>query len=104
MGSVEDAALQTAGEDILSKLGQSATYKPVVGDPVSCTVHYDNELSVTPEDYDIQAHGPLQTVEGLLHELGREPGKNDKFIIGSTTYKVQTVLENDGLFVLLAVK
>ena len=104
MGDVEEAALLLAGQDILSKLGRSATYTPLVGDPVSCQVHYENELTITPGGYDVQAHGPLQTIEGLLSELGQEPGKGDQFTIGSDTYTVQTVLDNDGLFVLLAVK
>jgi len=104
MGTVEEAALQRAGEDIMSKLGQSATYQPVVGDQVTCTVHYDRELSVTPEDYDVQAHGPLETIEGLLHQLGQEPNDGDKFIIGSITYIVKGILENDGIFVMCQVK
>ncbi|MHC4361379.1 MAG: head-tail joining protein [Planctomycetota bacterium] len=104
MGSTEEAALLLAGQNILLKLGKAATYTPSVGDPVSCTVHYENELTVTPGSFDIQAHGPLETIEGLLSELGREPDKGDQFTIGSDTYTVQTVLDNDGMFVLLAVK
>ena len=104
MGLVEEAALLLASENVMSLLGKAATYTPLVGDPVSCNVHYETENAIEPGGYDAQTYKPLETIEGLLTELGKEPVKGDRLTIGSSTYTVQTVLENDGIFILMAVK
>jgi hypothetical protein len=109
MGTVETEALLKAGEDIMSKLGQPATYRPGNGDPVSCTVHLDEDLKITPDNFDLQAYHPTKTIEALLHEIGQIPKKahgstpGDTFEIGSYSYEVKTVLEQDGIFVMVGV-
>jgi hypothetical protein len=109
MGTVEDNALIAAGERIMAKWGQAATYRPGNGEPVSCTVHLDEDLKITPENFDLQAYHPTKTIEALLHEIGQIPKKahgstpGDTFEIGSYSYEVKTVLEKDGIFVMVGV-
>lgn len=103
MGADETAAIQAAGERIMESLGNSAVYYPDNGDPVDCTVHLDEDIKISPEGFELQVYQPTKTIEALYHEIGQIPKKGERFVIGSYSYTVKTVLEQDGIFVLMGV-
>lgn len=100
---------EQAAEDIFDKEGIAATYTPSVGDPVPCQIDYMQNVNLEPEGYDSQIWGTGKTVEAILSILGKEPDTDETFTITEGKYidtvlTVQTVLENDGLFVTVVVK
>ena len=44
------------------------------------------------------------TIEAMLKDLGREPDRDDTFVLAGTTYTVLAVIENDGRFVRVSVR
>ncbi len=112
---INDAVFARVGLDVLTQFGDSATYTPVVGDPVTlCTVHLDTEVESSPDGYSVQARGAELTIEALIAEIGndisiRRPSGSgyavaDRFTVGSDVYEVTEVLEEDTVFILMAVR
>jgi len=90
----------TAAADILSLLGTSATFTPATGSPVEgVNVVVDLELLMQPGGYNADAYAQYTTIECLLSDLPHEPNRNESFSVSGTVYNVDSVLENDGLFV-----
>lgn len=83
--------------------GVAASYTPYGGAAVACTVILHKATAPQPQGYEAQAWGPGTTIESRLSETTSEPNRNDTFLIGSTTYTVQEVLENDDYVVKTAV-
>jgi len=90
--------------EIANHFNSVATFTPATGDPVPLVrVELSKEVDPQAVNFDSQAWAQVQTIEGLLSEIGREPDKSETFIISAVTYTVQKVLENDGYFVKMAV-
>ena len=103
----EESTFDDMAEDLfdnISGLGRAATYVPVVGDPVSCSVNWSKEVDPQPVGYDSQTWASANTVEYLLDEVGQQASRGDKFLIGSTELTVQAVIGGDDRFVKVAVK
>ena len=103
MGTIEETAMQAAAENVMAKFGKSANYKPGNGEPVSCTVHLDEDVKMTPDGLQYQVVQPKKTIEALLHEIGQVPKKGDVFEIESYAYTVKGVIDLDAWFVLMDV-
>lgn len=99
-----ESILDRASADIFAQLGRAATFTPATGSAVSCTVVLDVGVRLQTDGYTGQASAQVTTVEGLVSEIGREPNRNETFLIGSTTYTVQSTLENDGRHYKVTVK
>ncbi len=103
----EEATFNQAAQDIVDAQGQSATFTPLVGDPVSCTVNPEIEVEFQPAG-ESQVWEPGTTIEYLLSEVGKEADPGDTFLIAAGiyagTYTVKAVLENDGRFCKVTVK
>lgn len=98
-----EAIFDAAAQDIFDALGQSATYTPLVGDPVTLQVHLEQEVDFQPAgESAVWESG--RTIEYILADIGAEANVGDTFLIGATTYTVKAVVENDGRFVTVAVK
>lgn len=101
MGFVD--AISTAAADIIRNIGQTATYTPSAGDPVTLYVDLSYVIDGQPDGLAV-AWTSRKTIECLLSDCGKEPDKAETFLVGSTTYTVTEVIENNGTFVKLAVK
>ena len=97
----EDISRQAA-LDILAEIGQDATYSHPGDDPVSCKVNVEIGVDLQPEG-NAQVWEKGVTVEYAIDEVGREADSGDTFTIGTVTYTVKRVVENDGYFVKVAV-
>ena len=82
-------------------VGQSATFTPASGDPVSLTVNVTRE--VVPQGYDATAWTSEYTVECILADLPREPDRGETFTIDGTSYTVREVMDNNGYTVKMVV-
>lgn len=87
----------TAG--IFTMDGDDATFTPAGGVPVSCHVFVTKSVMLQPAGVETQVWQRGTTIEALVSELGGEPDRGDVFTVGSATYTVQAILENDGLVV-----
>ena len=105
MGTVEETAFLAAGDKVMEKLGKAAMYYPVDGEEISCTVHLDEELTTSPDGFDLKAYQATKTIEALFSEIGKFPQKGERFVIGSYSYEVKSVIPQDSsdIFVLIAV-
>ena len=109
MADTPEEIFDAAAIDIFNAAGVSATYTPAVGDPVTCKINYLQDVDLEPEGYETQVWGKGKTVEAVLGVIGQEPDTDETFTITAGKYidtvlTVQTVIENDGIFVKVAVK
>lgn len=102
MGLLEDI-LQPAGEDILAEMGQAAIYLPTNGESVSCMVYVEEDLRISPDNFDLKTYRPTKTIRALYHEIGQIPKKGDRFEVGSLSYAVQTVTDKGKVFLIISV-
>ena len=100
----EELTFDNMAEDLFDTLGQDATYKPLTGENVSCKVIIEKEFDPQPIGSESQAWASRSTLEYRLDEVGQQANRGDIFTIGSTDYKVQSVIEGDQRFVKVAVK
>jgi hypothetical protein len=91
--------------DVSQSLGAVVTYCPLgTGDEISMTVSIDMEIEQSPDGFQGGAWSQVLTIEGLLSDFTAEPNIGDEIHDGDTVYTVKRVLENDGIFVKVAVK
>jgi hypothetical protein len=104
MASVVDTQLDSAASDILSQCGESATYTPVTGDPVSgvMVIPVEGVLLQPGTEAEVWAQGT--TLDFLLADTGKVPARGDTFETSTTIYTVREVLENDGRWCKVQVK
>ena len=105
---MSEALFSQAAQDIFDALGQSATFTPLVGDPVeNVTINLEIEVAYQPAG-ESQVWEQGTTIEYVLSEVGKEADPGDTFLIASGTYAgnytVKAVAENDGRFVKVTVK
>ncbi len=93
----------SAAQDIFDALGQSATFTPVVGDPVP-SLQVDLDQEVDWQGGTAQVYESGLKIEYILSDIGYEANPGDIFTIDETDYTVKSVVENDGWFVTVAVK
>ncbi len=105
---MSEALFSQAAQDIFDALGQSATFTPLVGDPVeNVTINTDIEVGPQPVG-ESQVWDQVVAIEYILAEVGKEADPGDTFLIAAGihagTYTVGAVLENDNRFCKVAVK
>ncbi|MBF0395770.1 MAG: hypothetical protein HQK78_03285 [Desulfobacterales bacterium] len=90
-------------KDIFNAFGQDAIYMPISGKKRQVRVAIDYKTELQPSGqasvYEIGT-----TMECILAEIGREPNRGDRFQIGNKVYKVDSIIQNDGRVVKMAVK
>jgi len=85
---------------IAENFSSFATFTPAVGSPVlllRCDLN--KEIVEQPGAYDMTTWTQHTTIKCLLSDLAAEPNRGETFLISSTTYTVQGVIENDRNFV-----
>jgi hypothetical protein len=100
------AIFTDAMDDLTGTLGETAVYTPGDGGAAVSGVPVNVEIEVEgqPDGYNGTAWTQIQTVEGLLADFGQEPNEGDTIEMAGTIYTVKRVLENDGIFVKMAVR
>jgi hypothetical protein len=96
--------LDFAGDAIFAAAGQSATFTPTAGAAVTLSVDVSRKTEYQVQGFETGAAGSEITVEAILDDLGSLPTRGATFLVGTTTYTVTHILENDGRFVKCAVK
>ena len=91
------------GAEVLFEIwpeAEEAIFVPLSGARVTgFNVVIDKSLKNLPDGYDVQAWGDVVELQYLLDQVGREAKIDEKFIVGTRTYKVVNLMENDGRFV-----
>ena len=108
MSATLDEILDQAAEDIWDDLGTEATYQSK--DPVpemACRALVERDVILEMQDprglsLTTQIHGVALSV--LAADFSETPGPGDRFVVGSTTYRVESVYSNDGRLVRMQVK
>jgi hypothetical protein len=96
--------LDTAMTDLFNQVGDDATYTSVSGSALPCKVWIQKDVELQPTDFTGQAVETATVLECLLSEVLTVPRRNSTFLVGTTTYTVQTVQKNDGRILTLVVK
>jgi len=97
--------LNNALTDIFgSVLGEDATYTPAVGAAVACRVVVNRNVLLQPDGMTVQVYDKGTTIEAMLSVIGSEPNRGDTFTVGTETYTVQSIEQNDGYTVTAVVK
>jgi len=91
-------------EDLAETMGVSATYTPAVGDAVTLDVLLNQGVQMQPGPLEAQVWQQGTTIDALLDDLGKEPDRDETITIGSTTYTVLSIAENDGTWVKIIVR
>lgn len=87
---------------------EDATYTPAGGVTIDCKVFIDFDVQFQPSGMEAQVWKRGTTIEALLSEaeggIGlTEPNRGDVFVYDGTSYKVSSVMSNDGLTVKMVV-
>ena len=93
----EETAFDQMAVDLLIGLGLDATFIPKIGDSVALKVHYDQTVDYHPDGYAGTYQGYLRTIEFIYTDIGKMPVKDDCFLIGSTRFEVQRILEHENM-------
>jgi hypothetical protein len=96
--------LDAAMTDLFNNVGEDAIYTPVTGAVLSCKVWIQKDVQLQPIDFTGQAVENSTLLECLLSEVLTVPQRGATFLVGSTTYTVQTLQKNDGRILTLVVK
>jgi hypothetical protein len=84
---------------LFGEMGVSAIFTPAAGDPVTLMVSYQEEILLQPGALTAEVYAPAKTIEFQLSDIGRKPVEGETFTIGSTVYKVASILASeDGFF------
>ncbi|MDX9819493.1 MAG: hypothetical protein RBT16_11305 [Desulfococcus multivorans] len=97
------AVFNEALPGIFAAAGEDAVFMPAAGNPIPCKVFIDFDVSLEPAGVDARVWQQGTVIEALLSEIGREPDRGETFTIGSETFTVQAILENDRLSVKMQV-
>lgn len=81
------AAFSAAG------LADAAVYTQVGGSPLSCTVYVDR--GVTYQGFDGTVRNDAVSITAFLDEIASVPLRGALFVVGGTTYKVDSVTIKD---------
>lgn len=91
------AVLNNALTDIFgSALGEDATYTPLVGTAKACRVIVNRNVLMQPDGMTAMVYEKGTTVEAMLSVIGGEPNRGDTFTVGTDTWTVQSIEQNDG--------
>lgn len=82
-----------------SAVGADATFTLAGGTAVSCRVILERNVLMQPSSMDVQVWERGTTIEAQLAEIINEPDRGDTFAVGSETFTVQSIEENDGITV-----
>lgn len=101
-----DEIFDQALDDIFWEMGETATFTPQGGEPVTCQVIISKGDNLQPSGYEAQVFALGMSLEALLAETVVEPRRNDTFLVGAVTYIVKGPAEriNDGRVVKMAVE
>ena len=88
-----------------SPIGDDAVYTPYGGAALPpLRVIIDRSFSLHPAG-DAQVYERGVTIEVILDDISNvEPNRGSTFVVGSETFTVQSILENDGLTAVCVVK
>jgi len=82
-----------------SPIGDDAVYTPSGGMSIACRVIITRDVLLQPASMDTQVFDHGTTIEAILEDIGAEPNRGDTFVIGTETFTVQSIEQNDGLTV-----
>lgn len=99
-----ETIFDNAAEDLFNRIGRDAVYQPIVGSPVSCKIVIERDVDLEPFGLNAQVWGKGITIEAILSVLGKEPDAEETFTVDGIIYEVQTIKENDEIFVTMVVK
>jgi hypothetical protein len=92
----EETGFNQMAEDLFNGLGVDATFIPKIGDSVALKVNYDQTVDYHPDGYAGNFQGYLRTIEFIYADIGKLPAKDDCFLIGTTRFEVQRILDHEG--------
>ena len=72
------------------EFAETATYTPVSGEAVTCSVIVDHDVYIQPETYESSAVEIGTTIDARVDYVGK-PRKGSTFRVGATTYTVARV-------------
>ena len=85
---------QSAMTDLFTSRGSIATFKPTIGSAVdACYVLVTKAVDPQPGGFESTAWQRTTTLECLASEVGREPGRGDRFVVGDDVYLVEKLLD-----------
>lgn len=94
-----DPFVQAVADIFNSAVGVDATFTPSGGAAIPCRVILERNVLMQPSSMDVQVWERGTTIEAQLAEIINEPNRGDAFTIGTETFTVQSIEENDGITV-----
>lgn len=94
-----DPFAQAVADIFNTAVGVDATFTPAGGVVIPCRVILERSVLMQPTSMDAQVYERGTTIEAQLVEITNEPNRGDTFTIGSETFTVQSIEENDGITV-----
>ena len=91
----EAAAFDQMAEDLRDRLFEDGYFIPEIGDRVALKLSYEQRISDQPVGMVGTALAYEQEIEFYFPDLGRLPEPGEQFLIVSTYYIVQKVLDHD---------
>jgi hypothetical protein len=94
-----DPFAQAVADIFNSAVGEDATFTPAGGAAIPCRVILERNVLMQPTSLQAQVWERGTTIEAQLAEIINEPDRGDTFTVGTETFTVQSIEENDGLTV-----
>lgn len=82
-----------------SVIGVDATFTLAGSTAIPCRVILERSVLMQPTSMDAQVYERGTTIEAQLAEITNEPNRGDTFTVGTETFTVQSIEENDGITV-----
>ena len=97
--NMTDPFVQAVADIFNSVIGDDATFTPAGGTAIDCRVIVERSVLMQPSSMDAQVYERGTTIEAQLAEIINEPNRGDIFTVGTKTFTVQSIEENDGITV-----
>ncbi len=102
--SDDDIFTQAMSDIFATPAGCDASYHPADGSAaIPCRVILNRSVLMQPSGLDAQAWERGNTIEAILSDIGGEPARGATFTIGTETFTVKTIDQNDGITVTMIV-
>lgn len=97
--NMTDPFVQAVADIFNSAIGEDATFTSAGGTAIDCRVIVERNVLMQPSSMDAQVYDRGTTIEAQLAEIINEPDRGDTFAVGTETFTVQSIEENDGITV-----
>jgi hypothetical protein len=90
--------IEDFADALLEEMGVDAIFTPASGPAIPLKVSFQEEILLQPGAMTAEVYAPTKTIEFFFQDIGRKPAEDETFTIGTTVYRVTSVLDSEDDF------